>query len=117
MDKTLGSVRRNLQVALIVGGVATWRIFDLNLMQLLGVVILFLFIGTVDQVAILLFSPKRPLSLHFKVFCVILRRPSISLANFVKSISTQGPFVGPELHYCRIFLVLRSNDFSTGTPF
>ncbi|CAM6087872.1 unnamed protein product [Calypogeia fissa] len=51
VDRTLGSVRRNLQVAGVVGAVAAWRALDMNPMQLLGLVVLFLFIGTVDQVA------------------------------------------------------------------
>jgi hypothetical protein len=45
-------------VALLLGVVAAWRAFDLDLMQLLGVVLVFLFIGTVDQVTFLHSSPK-----------------------------------------------------------
>ncbi|KAL3675031.1 hypothetical protein R1sor_024979 [Riccia sorocarpa] len=50
VDKTLGSVRGNIQLAAVLLGVSVWRILDLNQFQLLGAVLLFLFLGTVDQV-------------------------------------------------------------------
>lgn len=51
VDSTLGSIRGNLQVAAVLLGVTTWRVLDLNQYQLLSAVVLFVFLGTVDQVA------------------------------------------------------------------
>ncbi|BBN14570.1 hypothetical protein MPTK1_6g12720 [Marchantia polymorpha subsp. ruderalis] len=51
VDSTLGSIRGNLQVAAVLLGVTTWRVLDLNQYQLLSAVVLFVFLGTVDQIA------------------------------------------------------------------
>jgi hypothetical protein len=50
-DKTLGDVKRNLQVAAIAGGVVAWWQLGLDQSQLLAAAVLFLFLGTVDQIA------------------------------------------------------------------
>lgn len=50
VDTTLGAVRRNLQIAAIVGGVATWNTLGLNQSELLAILLAFLSIGTIDQV-------------------------------------------------------------------
>ncbi|KAL2623587.1 hypothetical protein R1flu_003792 [Riccia fluitans] len=50
VDTTLGSVRGNLQVAAVLLGVSAWKILDLSQYQLLGAVVLFIFLGTLDQI-------------------------------------------------------------------
>ncbi|KAG0587433.1 hypothetical protein KC19_2G164200 [Ceratodon purpureus] len=50
-DKTLGDVKRNLQYAAIAGGVVAWWQLGLDQYQLLAAAVLFLFLGTVDQIA------------------------------------------------------------------
>lgn len=49
-DKTLGDVKRNLQFAAIAGGVVAWWQFGLDQYQLLAASVLFLFLGTLDQI-------------------------------------------------------------------
>lgn len=50
VDTTLGAVRRNLQIAAIFGGVATWNTLGLNQSELLAILLAFLAVGTIDQV-------------------------------------------------------------------
>nr|ABK26568.1 unknown [Picea sitchensis] len=50
VDTTLGGVRRNLQIAAVVGGVATWNTLGLNQSELLAILLAFLTLGTLDQV-------------------------------------------------------------------
>lgn len=51
VDLTLGSIERNLQIALALGGVAAWFAFDLSQIQLLFITIGLLFVGSVDLVS------------------------------------------------------------------
>lgn len=50
-DQTLGNVKRNLQYAAIAGAAVTWWQLGLDQYQLLAAAVLFLFLGTVDQIA------------------------------------------------------------------
>lgn len=50
-DRTLGEVKRNLQFAAVAGGLVAWWQLGLDQYQLLGASVLFLFLGTLDQIA------------------------------------------------------------------
>ncbi|EFJ31484.1 hypothetical protein SELMODRAFT_168681 [Selaginella moellendorffii] len=50
VDFTLGTVRRNLQLAALAGGIAAWQLFHLDQFQLLIGVVVALFVGTLDQI-------------------------------------------------------------------
>ncbi|XP_078165765.1 uncharacterized protein LOC144560440 isoform X1 [Carex rostrata] len=50
VDLTLGSIERNLQIALALGGIAAWFAFDLSQIQLLFITIGILFVGSVDLI-------------------------------------------------------------------
>lgn len=50
-DRTLGEVKRNLQFAAIAGGLVAWWQLGLDQYQLLAASVLFLFLGTLDQIA------------------------------------------------------------------
>lgn len=72
-DATLGNVKRNLQIAAIVGGLVAWKFLGLDQFQLLTAAVAFLFLGTLDQVAngggleaLLLDSFGRILSSNYK---------------------------------------------------
>ncbi|KAL1214878.1 hypothetical protein V5N11_010205 [Cardamine amara subsp. amara] len=50
-DTTLGSIERNLQIAAVSGGIASWKVFDLSSQQLLFLSIGCLFLWTLDLVS------------------------------------------------------------------
>ncbi|KAK6911487.1 hypothetical protein RJ641_023580 [Dillenia turbinata] len=51
VDATLGSIERNLQITALLGGLATWKVFELNAQQLLSLTLAGLFLWTVDLVS------------------------------------------------------------------
>lgn len=54
VDTTLSKIKRFAQISFVLGVVSAWQILDLDQSQLLAVVIISLFVGTADQVYILL---------------------------------------------------------------
>eukprot|EP00246_Nothoceros_aenigmaticus_P004584 TRINITY_DN16173_c0_g1_i3.p1 TRINITY_DN16173_c0_g1~~TRINITY_DN16173_c0_g1_i3.p1 ORF type:complete len:315 (+),score=44.36 TRINITY_DN16173_c0_g1_i3:120-947(+) len=72
-DSTLGGVRRTLQIAAFAGAIAVWQTFQLDQFQALGIAVLLLLLGSLDQIvngggieALLLDSLGRILSSKYK---------------------------------------------------
>lgn len=51
VDTTLGSIERNLQIAVLLGGIAAWNVFGLNPQQILFLSLGLLFLWTLDAVS------------------------------------------------------------------
>ena len=50
-DSTLSGIRQGLQLAALLGGLATWQVLHLEQGQLIALVVAVLFVATVDQIA------------------------------------------------------------------
>lgn len=56
VDATLGSIERNLQLAAVLGGLASWNVLRLSSQQILYLSLGLLFLWTLDSVIPLCFS-------------------------------------------------------------
>lgn len=63
VDATLGSIERNLQLAAVLGGLASWNVLRLSSQQILYLSLGLLFLWTLDWVIPLCFSLSLSLSL------------------------------------------------------